>query len=92
VSETSIEVSVRIALVIALVGTLGTTLETYISGPISSKEIVFTSESFENMPSGGRARETYQIASPDELVEVFELAEPGKEFAMSRGDHGQPTG
>jgi hypothetical protein len=27
-----------------------------------------------------RARETYRFGGPDELVEVFELAEPGKEF------------
>ena len=46
------------------------------------KTIVFTSEGIENIPGGWRARETYKIISPDEFVEVFELAEPGKEFQV----------
>lgn len=44
------------------------------------KTITFTSESIENIPSGWRARETYKIVSADEFIEVFELAEPGKDF------------
>lgn len=44
------------------------------------KIISFTSESIENIPSGWRARETYTILGADEFVEVFELAEPGKDF------------
>ncbi len=44
--------------------------------------IVFTSEAIENIPSGYRARETYIMTGPDELEEVFELAEPGKDFAL----------
>jgi hypothetical protein len=44
--------------------------------------VVFTSEGIENIPSGWRARETYRLVSDDEFVEVFELAEPGKEFAV----------
>ncbi len=46
------------------------------------KTIVFTSESIENIPAGWRARETYQVASPDEFSEVFELAAPGKDFEV----------
>jgi len=46
------------------------------------KTITFESESIENIPAGWRARETYKLASNDELVEVFELAAPGKEFAV----------
>ena len=42
--------------------------------------IVFATEAIENIPPGWRARETYRFEGPDELVEVFELAEPGKEF------------
>ena len=42
--------------------------------------IVFTSEAIENIPAGWRARETYRFTGDDELVETFELAEPGKEF------------
>ena len=44
------------------------------------KTIVFTSESIENIPAGWRSRETYKIIGPDEFVEVFELAGPGKDF------------
>jgi hypothetical protein len=44
--------------------------------------IVFTSEAIENVPAGFRARETYRILSPDEFEERFELAEPGKGFAV----------
>ncbi len=50
------------------------------SMPPDSTTITFTSESIENIAPGWRARETYQIISPDEFVEVFELAEPGKDF------------
>jgi hypothetical protein len=46
------------------------------------KILVFTTESIENIPAGWRARETYRILSPDEFVEVFELAAPGKEFEL----------
>jgi hypothetical protein len=44
--------------------------------------VVFSSESIENLPAGWRARETYTRISDDEIEEVFELAEPGKEFAL----------
>lgn len=46
------------------------------------KTIVFISEAIENIPTGFRARETYQIISNDEFTETFELAEPGKEFEL----------
>ena len=56
----------------------------YVTTSISDdgKTIVFTSESIENIPAGWRARETYKIVSPDEFVEVFELAGPGKDFEV----------
>ena len=44
--------------------------------------ISFTSEAIENIPAGYRARETYTMTGPDELEEVFELAEPGKDFTV----------
>ncbi|HSB66297.1 MAG TPA: hypothetical protein VLD65_06945 [Anaerolineales bacterium] len=44
------------------------------------KEFSFISESIENIPSGWRARESYQVLSPEELIETFELAAPGKDF------------
>ena len=43
---------------------------------------VFTTESIENIPAGWRARETYVVHGRDEFEEVFELAEPGKEFEL----------
>ena len=44
--------------------------------------ISFTSEAIENIPPGFRARETYTMTGPDDLEEVFEMAEPGKEFVL----------
>ena len=40
--------------------------------------LVFDAESLENLDSGFRARETYEMYSNDEFVETFEVAEPGK--------------
>jgi hypothetical protein len=40
--------------------------------------LVFDGESFENLDSGSRARETYEIYSSDEFVETVEVAVPGK--------------
>ena len=37
--------------------------------------VVFETEALENVPSGWKARETYQLVSPDEFVETFELAQ-----------------
>ena len=56
----------------------------YLTTSISTdgKEIVFTSEGIENIPAGWRARETYKIISPDEFIETFELAGPGKDFEI----------
>jgi hypothetical protein len=44
--------------------------------------LVFVSEAFENLDGRWRARETYEVASADELTEIFELAEPGEEFRV----------
>jgi len=46
------------------------------------KTLVFTTELVENIPAGWRARETYRIIGSDEFIEVFELAEPGKDFEL----------
>jgi len=46
------------------------------------KEIVFASEAFENLPANWRARERYEFLAPDEFVETFELAAPGKDFEV----------
>jgi hypothetical protein len=44
--------------------------------------VSFTSEAIENIPAGWRARETYIFHGPDEVEEIFELAEAGKPFAV----------
>lgn len=44
--------------------------------------VVFVTESIENIPPGYRARETYVLHGSDELEEVFELAEPGKDYSV----------
>ena len=43
--------------------------------------LVFVSEAIENIPKGYRARETYTFINADEFEELFEIAEPGKDFA-----------
>ena len=55
---------------------------TYTTGPNAPPELVFTSEALENLPAGWRARETYRVIDDNTFVEVFELAEPGKEFTV----------
>jgi len=44
--------------------------------------VSFTSEAIENLPAGYRTRETYTMTGSDELEELFEIAEPGKAFAL----------
>jgi hypothetical protein len=46
------------------------------------KDIVFITDNIENIPPGWRAKESYKILSPDEFIEVFELAAPGKDFEL----------
>ena len=44
--------------------------------------VSFTTEAIENIPAGWLARETYIFHNPDEVEEVFELAESGKPFTV----------
>lgn len=44
--------------------------------------LVFTSEAIENIPPGWRARKMYRFEGPDVLLERFEPAEAGKDFAI----------
>jgi hypothetical protein len=48
----------------------------------NGKTIIFISEAIENIPTGYRAKETYKINNENEFVEIFELAEPGKDFEV----------
>jgi hypothetical protein len=51
-------------------------------GTSTVQAATFTSEAIENIPTGYRARETYLMHGPDDLEEVFEMAEPGKGFEV----------
>ena len=57
------------------------------SSSADGKTIVFTSESIENIPAGFRARETYKILGSAEFMEVFAIAEPGKDFEIYSEGH-----
>ncbi len=54
----------------------------YAAEPVRDGVLRFQSEAIENIPAGYRARETYTVTGPNEFVERFELAEPGKEFEL----------
>jgi hypothetical protein len=45
-------------------------------------KFVFTTEAIENLPTGWRARETYEWLGADRLEEVFELAEPRTNYQV----------
>ena len=53
----------------------------------TDKKLVFDSERFENFDNKWRARETYDLLSPDEFIETFELAAPGKELEIYSQNH-----
>lgn len=57
-------------------------VNTYILDSISpdNKTFIFITEQIENIPPGWKARETYKIINDNEFVEIFELAEPNKDF------------
>ncbi|WP_243300682.1 DUF1579 domain-containing protein [Geothrix oryzisoli] len=49
------------------------------SGPT---KLVFESEQLDNAPATWKARETFEVVSPDEYVETFEVAEGGKPLVV----------
>ena len=53
----------------------------------SATKVVFDSEQLENVPSSWKARETYEILSPNEFVETFAIAEAGKTFETYSQNH-----
>jgi hypothetical protein len=53
-----------------------------VDDPAGAGALVFESESMENLSSLWKARESYGFVSDDEFVETFELAPPGKPFAV----------
>lgn len=56
-------------------------------GASTDMRLVFNSENFENFDNSWKARETYEVISPDEFIETFELAEPGKEYLVYSKNH-----
>lgn len=46
------------------------------------KRIVFITENIENIPPGFKGKESYQFAGENEFIELFQMAEPGKNFEM----------
>ena len=57
------------------------------SGKSMPAYLIFDSVSFENFSNDWKARETYEVISPDEFIETFELAGPGKDFAVYSRNH-----
>jgi hypothetical protein len=55
------------------------------SSSLSNTQSVVVNSS--RVPAGFRARETYKILGPDEFNEVFEIAEPGKDFELYSEGH-----
>lgn len=49
---------------------------------LDGAQLVFESEAIENIPAGWRARETYRFSGANSFEEIFELAEPGKDFTL----------
>jgi hypothetical protein len=49
--------------------------------------LVFDSVTFENFSNEWKARENYDVISPDEFVEIIERAEPGKNFVEYGRNH-----
>src|SRR5262249_25624441 len=48
----------------------------------AGSELVMISEAIENIGAGFRARETFRFSSANAFEEIFEIAEPGKGFAV----------
>jgi hypothetical protein len=57
-------------------------VEGFVNQYAGGEDLRFESESIENIPAGYRARETYVFDGDDAFVERFEMAAPGKEFAV----------
>jgi len=51
------------------------------------KSVEFTTVRIENIAAGWRAKEAFRILSPDEFVETFSLAAPGRDFEAYSETH-----
>jgi hypothetical protein len=56
--------------------------EGFVNSYVQGEGLAFETDAIENIPAGWRARETYTVRSADSWSETFELAEPGKAFAV----------
>ena len=56
--------------------------EGFVNTYVETEPLVFVTTDIENIPQGWRARETYEQISADSWSERFELAGPGKDFAV----------
>jgi hypothetical protein len=57
-------------------------VNTYAQEAAEPGTVRFVSTGIENIPAGFRARETYRFDGANAVTETFELAEPGKDFAV----------
>ena len=63
-------------------------VSTYLQAhPVAGAALVFESQQFENFGPNWKARERYEFVSPDEFVEVFELAAPGQAYQTYSRSH-----
>jgi hypothetical protein len=63
--------------------TAGGQVDQYVLERSSGGALTFTSSALESQPPGSRARFILGEAGPDEILAIFEIAEPGKDFAVS---------
>lgn len=54
---------------------------------IGTGKLVFEGERYENFDNSWRLRETYNVISPDEFIETFEIGAPGKELEVYSTNH-----
>lgn len=57
------------------------------SPPDGLTSLVFDGESFENLSTSWKARESYQVVSKDEFTEAFDLAVPTEPFRVCSRNH-----
>ena len=63
-------------------------VSTYLQAhPVAGAALVFESHQFENFNAQWKARERYEFVSPDEFVEIFELAAPGQPYQTYSRSH-----
>lgn len=72
----------RQALILRQFHVEGFVIQYVMSAPSEPGRLVFETEALEGVPAGWKARETYEVVSPDEFVETFELARAGVSYEV----------